>query len=260
MEIDLSASSITAGLKTKFIGQNIVYLPVTNSTMDAAKEDAKKGAPEGTVVIAGEQTSGRGRLNRTWVMAPDSCIAMSIILYPHVKTLPYLIMITSLAVVEGIEKTTGLKAQIKWPNDVLLDGKKVCGMLIENGFRGHEVAYSIIGIGVNVNLAVCDIIDIAATATSLSDVLGEKVSRIELVQNTFVAMEQRYLEAKTNSSNVFNEWRNNLVTLGKGVKVTSTSNVQEGIAESVNPDGSLMLRKPDGSLVRIVAEDVTLRE
>ena len=260
MEIDFSASSITAGLKTKFIGQNIVYLPVTASTMDAAKEEAKKGAPEGTVVIAGEQTSGRGRLNRAWLMSPDSCIAMSVILYPTVKMLPYLIMVASLAVAEGIKQTAGLKAQIKWPNDVLLDGKKVCGILIENGFRGRDVAYAIIGIGVNVNLAVCEIPDIAITAISLSDRLGRKVSRLEMLRNTFVAMEQLYLEAQADGSSVFNKWRNNLLTLGKRVKVTSPGSVQEGIAESVNPDGSLMLRRPDGSLIRVVAEDVTLRE
>lgn len=258
MESDLSPSLITTGLNTKFVGQNVIYLPVTTSTMDVAREEVKKGAPEGTAVIAGEQTSGRGRLNRNWVTSPDSCIAVSVILYPNIKTLPYLIMIASLAVVESIRATTGLKAQIKWPNDVLIGGKKVCGILIENGFRGNTVS-SVIGIGVNVNLKCGEIPDIANTATSLSDGLGKNVSRLEVLRAMFEAMEKLYIDAKTDGS-VFREWRDNLITLGKRVKVTSPQSVQEGVAESVNPDGSLMLRKPDGQLVKIVAEDVTLRE
>ena len=259
MNNDLSSSSITSGLNTKFVGQNVIYLPVTTSTMDAAKEEARKKAPEGTIVIAEEQTLGRGRLKRSWIAPPGSCIAMSIILYPDVKTLPYLIMVASLAVVEGIKQTTGLKAQIKWPNDVLLNGKKVCGILIENGFKGNAVAYAVIGIGINVNLKVSELPDISATATSLSDEVGRDVSRLAVVRNLLAAMEKLYPHAKTDNS-VFLQWQDSLVTLGKRVKVTSPDSVQEGVAESVSPDGSLMLRKPDGTLVKIVAEDVTLRE
>lgn len=276
-ESDLSTFLITSGLNTKFIGQNVIYLPVTTSTMNVAKEEARKKAPEGTVVIAEEQTLGRGRLKRSWIAPPGSGIAVSVILYPDVKALSYLIMVASLSVVESIRETTGLKAQIKWPNDVLLNGKKVCGILIENGFKGNAVAYAVIGIGINVNLKVSELPDISATATSLSDEMGRDVSRLAVVRNLLAAMEKLYLactrtasargfstsastsEARTGDA-VFRRWRDNLVTLGRRVKVTSPDSVQEGVVESVSPDGSLMLRKPDGTLVKIVAEDVTLRE
>jgi BirA family biotin operon repressor/biotin-[acetyl-CoA-carboxylase] ligase len=258
MGSDLSPELITTGLKTKFIGKNVLYLPVTNSTMDVAREEAKRGAPEGTVVIAEEQTAGRGRLNREWVTPSDGAIALSVLLYPDVKTLPYLIMVASLAVVESIRLTTGLTARIKWPNDVLLGGKKVAGILIENSFRGGTIA-SVIGIGINVNLRVIELPEIAKTATSLFDVKGEKVARLAVVRALFEAMESLYGSTRKGDS-VFVAWRENLVTLGKPVRVTSPQSVQDGVAESVNADGSLMLRKPDGTLIKIVAEDVTLRE
>lgn len=259
MDYDLSPSLITTGLNTKFVGRNIICLPVTTSTMDDAKEQARKHAPEGTAVFAEEQTLGRGRLKRSWVTPPGSCIATTIVLYPDAKTLPYLIMVASLAVAEAIEKTTGLKAQIKWPNDVLLNGKKVCGILIENGFRGSNVAYAVIGIGINVNIRITEIPEIAAVATSLHDATGNDVPRLAVLQNLYRSVEALYLEAKQDHA-VFEKWRDRLITLGKRVRATSSGSVQEGVAESVNPDGSLMLRKPDGSLVRIIAEDVTLRE
>lgn len=220
MTNDLSPSLITGGLSTKFIGQSIIYLPVTSSTMDAAKEEVRHNAPEGTAVLAEEQTKGRGRLKRSWVTPPGSCLAVTLVLYPDKKVLPYLIMVASLAVVESIEKTTGLKAQIKWPNDVLINGKKVCGILIENGFRGSNVAYAVIGIGINVNVNISNIAEISATATSLADVLGKEVSRLELLRNLFISMEKLYLEARQDDA-VFRKWRDNLVTLGKKVRVTS---------------------------------------
>ena len=133
------------------------------------------------MIIAGEQTEGRGRLKRTW-LSPAGNIALSIILYPDINSLPYLIMIASLAAVKSIESVTGLKTQIKWPNDILIDGKKVGGILIENEVRGNKVAYSIVGIGINVALNVADYNEIAATATSLKDESGKVDLRMKIIQ------------------------------------------------------------------------------
>jgi len=143
--------SVSLGLDTRFIGQKIIYFPQLSSTMDVARSEARQGVSEGTVIIAGEQTSGRGRLKRHWLSPPGN-VALSVILHPDVSSLPCLIMIASLAVVRSIESTTGLKADIKWPNDILIDGKKVCGILIENEISSDKTARAIIGIGVNVNL------------------------------------------------------------------------------------------------------------
>ena len=151
VEENLSSADISRNLKTDFIGQKVIAYPSLTSTNDIAKREAKKGAREGTVVVAEEQTAGRGRLKRAW-LSPKGSIALSIILHPTPAQLPSLIMLASLAVAHCIEKVSGLKAQIKWPNDVLINGKKVCGILIESDVRGSAVDYAVIGIGLNVNL------------------------------------------------------------------------------------------------------------
>ena len=125
----LSADSISRDLETRFVGQRVMYYPSLTSTMEAARQEAQQGVVEGTVVVAGEQTAGKGRLKRAW-LSPGGNIALSVILRPGVADLSSLIMLASLAVVHSIETVTGLKSQIKLPNDVLINGKKVCGILI----------------------------------------------------------------------------------------------------------------------------------
>ena len=117
---------------------------------------------------------------------------MSIILYPDIASLPYLIMIASLAVVHSIEAVTGLKTQIKWPNDILIDGKKVCGILIENEVKGNKVIYSIIGIGINIDLNVADYAEISNTATSLKSKSGKDL-RVKLIRSLLTEFERLYL-------------------------------------------------------------------
>ena len=255
---DLSSATITADLETRFVGQRTIYYPSLTSTMEAARQEAKQGAEEGTVVIADEQTAGRGRLQRLWV-SPKGNIALSIILHPSMANLPSLIMVASMAVLHSIQAVTGLKPQLKWPNDVLIRNKKVCGILIESRMQPDVVDYSIIGIGVNVNLRLTDFPDISPIATSLSDELGREVSRLSLIRRLLVEIEKLYL-ALTTGKSIYEEWQDNLVTLGKVVRVTSGETTQEGIAESVARDGSLLLRRPDGSLTRILTGDVTLRD
>ena len=254
----LSADSIKQDLDTRFIGHNVIYYATLPSTMDAAREQAAKKVPEGTVVIAGEQTTGRGRIKRAWV-SPEGNIALSIILYPPPKHLPYLVMVASLAVVHCIQSVTGLKAQIKWPNDVLIKGKKVCGILIENKIVGNKVDHVIMGIGMNVNLKVADYPDIASFATSLSSELGQELSLVEVTRQLLREIETHYLKLPDGDA-LYREWRDNLATIGKNVRATWGDTVYEGIAESVAEDGSLLLRGTDGKLTRIVAGDVTLRE
>ena len=252
----LSTVSISDNLETHFIGQRVICYPRLTSTMEVAKQEARQGAAEGTVIVADEQTAGKGRLKRIW-LSPKDNIALSVILYPDVVYLPFLIMLSSLAVVHCIEAVTGLKSQVKWPNDVLINNKKVCGILIEGGVKGNVVDYAIIGIGVNVNLRLSDFPEILSTATSLSDELGKEVSRLDVIRQLLVEIERLYLALQTGGS-VFEEWRDRLVTLGRKVRVKSGKTTYEGIAESVATDGSLLLRHPDGSLTKIASGDVTL--
>ena len=251
----LSPASITDNLGTSFIGQRVIYYPRLASTMDAARQEAQQGAAEGTVIIAGEQTEGRGRIKRPW-LSPEGNIALSIVLYPDVSFLSYLIMLASLAVAHTIEAVTGLKPQVKWPNDILVNGKKVCGILTEGEVKGSRVAYSVIGIGINVGLRIADVSEISATATSLKDELGRNVSRLDVVRHLLVEIERLYLTLPAGES-IYEEWRDRLVTLGKRVQVESGGGILEGIAESVDRSGALLIRHSDGASTRIAAGDVT---
>ena len=257
VEDSLSPTAITRDLPTRFVGQRVVYYPSVTSTNEVAGQEARRGAAEGTIVVTDEQTAGRGRLGRVW-LSPRGGLAVSVVLYPSLSLLPSLIMLASLAVVHGVESATGLRADIKWPNDVLINGRKVCGILIESDVQGNRVNYSVIGIGVNVDVRLAGVPEIRSMATSLSDELGRDVSRLSVLRCLLVEFEKLYLTL-TSGGSIFEEWRDRLVTLGKSVRATTGDTVYEGVAESVTPDGSLLLRGPDGELTRIVAGDVTLR-
>jgi len=257
-EDTLSPVLITNNLATRFIGQKVIYHPRLTSTMALARQAARQGAAEGTVVVADEQTAGKGRLKRLW-LSPRGSLALSIILYPDMSYLPYLMMLASLAVVHSIKAITGLKAQLKWPNDVLIDDKKVCGILIESDLRGNTVAYAIIGIGINTNFRLTDFPEILPHATSLADELGKEISRLAVIRHLLVETERLYL-ALPDGDPIYREWRDKLVTIGRRVQVKSGETLLKGIAESVARDGSLLLRHSDGSVTSVVAGDVTLRD
>jgi BirA family transcriptional regulator, biotin operon repressor / biotin---[acetyl-CoA-carboxylase] ligase len=252
---DFNEKLIKNGLNTRVIGREVLYYPSLPSTMDTAREKARQGAAEGTVIIAGEQTAGRGRLKRAW-LAPAGNIALSAILRPETAALPYLIMIASLAVARSIERVTGLTTQIKWPNDVLTEGKKVCGILIENELKGNKIEFSIIGIGINTNLRVNDFSEIKDTAASLQNTPGGDL-RLKLTQALLRELDLIYVNLDT--KHIFEQWRKRLVTLGKKVKATSGVQVIEGVAEDVDAEGALWLRQAGGGLFKVVAGDVTLK-
>jgi BirA family biotin operon repressor/biotin-[acetyl-CoA-carboxylase] ligase len=254
----LSAESIMDGLDTRMIGQRILYYPSITSTNEIAKTEAGRGIQEGTVIVADQQTAGRGRLKRSW-LTPAGNIAVSIVLYPEKQILPSLVMMASLAVSHSIGTVTGLKTQIKWPNDVLIDGRKVCGILIESDIRKEKIHYAVIGIGINVNTGEDVLSGIQTPATSLLLEAGTEVSRLLLTRELLKAMDNLYYTVISGGS-VFSEWRDRLVTLGEEVRVTSGEEIFEGIAESVDADGSLLVRSPDGSLNKVIAGDVTLRQ
>ncbi|MFC1937347.1 biotin--[acetyl-CoA-carboxylase] ligase [Chloroflexota bacterium] len=257
MEDSLSAAAIARDLGTRFMGQKIIYYPMVTSTMEVARQEAQRGVVEGTVLITDEQTAGRGRMRRVW-LSPRGNIALSVVLRPDISYLPFLVMIASLAVIQSIAVITGLKPQIKWPNDILVNGKKVCGILIENSIRAKLVDYSIIGIGINVNDKFSQFPEILPFATSLSQELGMDVSRLSVIRQLLIEAEKLYLTLPGQA--VYQEWRDNLATLGKRVQVKWNKSEYEGIAESVDADGALLLRHADGTATKFIAGDVTLRE
>jgi BirA family biotin operon repressor/biotin-[acetyl-CoA-carboxylase] ligase len=253
----LNPELIQRDLPTRFIGQKIIYYPSLTSTMDAAKKEALWGAEAGTVVLAGEQTAGRGRLQRSW-LSPVGGLAFSVILRPNLSYLPYMVMLASLAVTYGVRSLTGLKPQIKWPNDVLIGEKKICGILIENDIRKNILKHMVIGIGINVNLQVDQHPEIASIATSLSDQLGRQVPRDEVLRAVLMEMDRLYADLPQ-GERLLNQWKNNLVTIGLQVQINMGNQIYTGLAESVTDNGSLMIREKDGHLVKIIAGDVMLR-
>ena len=249
-------TSLQSRLHTKFVGRHLYYYRQLPTTMETAKELVKKGAAEGTVVIAGTQTTGRGRIGRTW-LSPEGSLAMSVILKPALHNLHQLVMIASLAVVRAIKQVAGLETHIKWPNDVMIKGKKVCGILIENEVKGGRVNFAIIGIGINVNFNPLDFPEIADIATSLSHEVGAEISNVELTSTVLFELERLYLEAQAGAP-VHREWQKNMETLGNRIKVKTGKTVEQGKAEKVTENGNLILRRADGSLTEIVAGDVTV--
>lgn len=234
------------------------YRAVLGSTQDLARELARAGAPEGTVVLAGRQTAGRGRLGRSFV-SPRGGLYLTVVLRPaleHIRPLP---IVAALAVARGLEQVAGLRTALKWPNDVLVGGRKVCGILLESELTGQTVDYVLVGIGVNVNADMSAYPEIVATATSAAVEAGRGVSREALAAAALNELEELYLAVQA-GQRVQDEWRARLETLGRQVQVTCGQTVEEGVAEDVDSDGSLILRRPDGSRVTIVAGDVTLRE
>ena len=256
---NISSVSILKGLSTTLIGQSILYYPSLPSTMDVAKKMAKEGMGEGTVIVAGEQTMGRGRLGRKWLSPPKSSLALSIILRPTIAQLPQLNMVASLAVVQSIEKIVGLKPTIKWPNDILLEGRKTSGILIENIIEGSEVKAAIVGIGINVELDPSSFSEISAIATSLSIESGREISRWDTLCSLLQEFDQIYQELNSGKS-IYERWLASVETLGKLVQVRWGDTIEEGYVESIETDGSLVLKSLDGSLRTIVAGEVTLHK
>ncbi len=250
-------AALAAALREKLIGGRLVYLPSVTSTMDEARREIRRGAPEGSVVIAGEQTGGRGRLKRAW-LTPAGNIALSICLYPRQESLPYLVMLAALAAAGAIEAATGITARLKWPNDVLLGGKKVGGILIESRVKAGKVS-AIVGIGINTALRAAEIDEIAATATSLEVETGRGVNRAAVVGELLEEFERLYLLLPEGKA-IYEAWRDWLDTLGRNVDIISSDGVIQGVAEAVSPTGTLLVRRPDGTLVEVVAGDVSLRE
>ncbi len=225
--------------------------------MEEARKAALHGVEEGAVVIAEEQTAGRGRRHRSWI-SPDGGIALSVVLRPSMEHLPQMVMLASLAVTAAIEKVTGLKADIKWPNDVLIGDKKVSGILIENQLRGINPEFTIIGVGINANVDTYSYPEIVDIATSLSVELGKPVSRVQLIQRLMFELESLYLDLKAGNS-LHSRWRKRMGMLGREVQIAEEGKIDRGVAEDVDIDGSLLLRRSDGSLTHIIAGDVSLR-
>ncbi|MCS4540837.1 MAG: biotin--[acetyl-CoA-carboxylase] ligase [Euryarchaeota archaeon] len=251
----LLTSEIKKGLQTKYIGKEIHHFKEIDSTNDFAKELAFKGAKEGTVVISEVQKAGKGRFGKTWI-SPSGGIWMSLILRPKISPhqAPKLTLITGVSVAEAIRQVCGLNVKIKWPNDILLNGKKLCGILTEMSGDMDTIEYVVIGIGINANVDV-DIFpaEIREGATSLKKELKKDAPRIPLVQRLMEELEKNYEIFKEDFLPILTKYKELSATIGNLVRINIKDESIVGEAIGIDSDGALILELADGSLKRIIA-------
>jgi len=258
----LLPEEIAIGLNTRVLGREIVYREETGSTQDVAKDLVERGAKEGTVVIAEGQTWGRGRRGRSWSSPHRAGVYLSIILRPSLKPFEVLQipLIAGVAVCRAIESVTPLKPRIKWPNDIILGGRKVGGILTEMSAEIDRVDHIILGIGVNVNTQRSLIPwEIREAATSLAEECGEYVSRVRFIQHLLAELESLYGEFVMSGFGAIKEkWSAFDDTIGSWLKVSGVGNEVEGEAIDIDRDGALILKQKDGGIEKIVSGDITL--
>lgn len=256
----ISSGAVRKGLNTAWLGQQpILCFDVVETTNVEANRLAREGSPEGTLVVADAQTKGRGRLGRSWISPPGTGLYCSIVLRPTCAPdrLPALTLAAGVAAASAIQQA-GLAPQLKWPNDILISGKKAGGILTETVFDRKQIDFAILGIGINVNTAAEAFpADFKKQATSLRLNLGRPVSRIALLQNLLINFEHYYgLFSEGDSISVIHRWSELDSTLGKEIEVALPESRLLGVAEAVEPDGALLVRDKTNRLHRIVAGDV----
>jgi len=257
----LLSGEIKAGLSTKRFGKEVYAFRETSSTSDAAAALARGGAEEGVVVVADRQTAGRGRMGRSWESAPGVGIWMSLVLRPHIPPMnvPRVTITAAVAVSEVIRGETGNPAPIEWPNDIVLGGKKVAGILTEMVAEQDRVTFVILGIGLNVNHTDKDFTgNLRTTATSLYLQDGVRRNRTSLLRKLLERLEDLYdMLQEEKFGEIAARWSANSYTLGQRVRCTADGRPVEGVAESLASDGALLVRTDDGSLQRVTSGDVS---
>jgi len=248
---------VAHGLNTRFTGKRIHYFETVSSTMDIALQLGIKGAAEGTLVLAEGQTKGRGRLGRSWVSSKNKGIYLSLILRPSLSPNlnPLLTLMAAVSICEAIKITTGLSAQIKWPNDIFMRNKKLGGILTELNAELDITRFVTIGIGLNVNN---DKRMLPATATSLREHNRQQdLSRVNLLQEILRRIEENYLLLqREGSSPIIEQWREYNITLGRRVRVVFQEKHFEGEAVDIDTDGGLLVRGDYGLVQKFTSGDL----
>ncbi len=246
-------------LTTERFGRNFIFEATVGSTMDLARDAATRGAPEGTVAAADEQTAGRGRLGRSWVTPPAVNLASTIVVRPPHSVLRDIAMIAPLAICHAIQDIVAIRPDIKWPNDVMIGGKKVAGVLIEvPEASAPDAAVVLVGAGINVNFDPRQFEDIRDIATSVKVECGHEVDREALLAAYLAHFERHYDGARAGES-MRDRWRERLVTLGQPIHASWPGGEADGIAEDVDESGALIVRTSSGATITVEAGDVTLR-
>jgi BirA family biotin operon repressor/biotin-[acetyl-CoA-carboxylase] ligase len=261
----LYPEEIGEGLATRWLGRELHWYDEIDSTNRLALELARAGAPAGTAVVAESQTAGRGRLGRTFFSPPHQNLYVSIVLRPALSTAeaPTLILAAAVAVADAVAEAIGAssRVEIKWPNDVLVDGRKVSGILMELGAEAARVQFCVLGIGVNLNVDPADFpADFRAAATSLAAAGGRRLDRAAFTRSLFGALERTLeVHARGGFAGVRPAFESRFRMAGRRVRVRELDGSETaGAVRGIDADGALLVERADGRVERVVAGDVTL--
>lgn len=253
-------SCIRKTLSTRWAGSLIEYHPVIDSTNFRARALGLEGAPHGTLVIADQQTAGRGRMDRSWETKPGDAILMSLLIRP--ESLPAvdatgIVLVAALAAAKACSEE-GADVRIKWPNDLIVNGKKLCGMLLDMKLSANLVDYAIIGVGININSF--PYAENLQHAACLKDACGHPVSRAQVTARFLSRFETLYDRWRSEGIDVilsmYREWS---ITLGRRVRVIGLNETFEAQAVDILPDGTLRVMTDDNKLRSVHAGDVSVR-
>jgi BirA family biotin operon repressor/biotin-[acetyl-CoA-carboxylase] ligase len=256
----LRQGDIKPGLKTRVMGKTIHLLSEVASTNTLAMEMAASGTHEGTIVIAETQTGGKGRLGRKWI-SPKGNLYLSVVLRPNVPMhkAPLITLMGAVAVASAIRTTCGLAAGIKWPNDILVSGRKVSGLLTEMSAEQDRIRHIVLGIGVDVNMEMGELPpEVRSLTTTLAAEAGTKINRTTLLQQLLRDLESWYHKFLKNDADILEEWKQLNLTIGNRVTVSGAGEFLEGLALGVDNEGRLIIRLDDGTVRTVAAGDVTI--
>ncbi|RRJ66297.1 biotin--[acetyl-CoA-carboxylase] ligase [Paenibacillus oralis] len=258
----ITHSALVRALQDRVLfGRQIRLLEKTVSTQAEVRELAEAGAPSGTLVVAEEQTGGRGRQGRAWYSPPGKGVWMSLLLRPDRQPLsfaPQLTLLIAVAVCRAVRHTAGVDAGIKWPNDLLVGGRKICGILVESVGEDELIRYAVAGIGIDVNLEAKDIPpQLQDVATSLHIESGRRIDRAELIGAVLAEIEQLYeLYRQEGFAPIGHLWEALSVTLGRRVTVKTPAGDVTGLAKALDPSGALVLAGDNGNMRIIFSGEV----
>ncbi len=258
----IASQEVGSRLKTQRMGKEIRYFSQIDSTNQYAKRIAEEGALDGTLIIADEQTAGKGRSGRHWVTPPGEAIAFTLILRPKLTTdrISMVTLVMGLAVVQAINALYNLGAGIKWPNDAVVNGKKICGILTEMSAEISEIHYIVIGVGINANLMHFPE-EIKSIATSLKLELGREVNRAELIARIMEEFERLYakFENAGDLSDMREEYNSACLNMDRPVRVLDPAGEYTGTARGINDLGVLKVEMPDGTMREVSSGEVSVR-
>lgn len=260
----LDRTALLESIDTIIMGRNLEIYDIIDSTNNRARELALADAPEGTLIVAETQLKGRGRLGRSWISPKGKGIWMSLVLRPDIPPdkAPGITTLVAVAIRRVLNQLTGLDIGIKWPNDIIVNGRKVCGILTEMHGDMDKIYYIVVGIGINANLEESDFpAELTKTATSLYISTGQTVDRRSVIVQIMKEIENIYYQyiKYGNFEAILDECRRYSVTLNKPVIVIGRDEEFEGFAINFDTDGSLLVKKQDGTITKVISGDVSVR-